>query len=247
MIRVGVRGSDLALAYAKRACNKLPCDTKIVIIKTLGDLNPNVPIHEIGGKGVFCSAIETALVNNEIDIAVHSLKDMPGDIEHPNLLVGAYLERSSPYDVILGKVFNGFTIGTSSPRRTKQLTDLYGHLNVKIKHIRGNIDTRLAKLDAGEYDAIVLAEAGLQALSIGRTTVRLPIVPAVGQGTIALQCRKDDADTIELLKHADHDLTRRHSFLERSLLKGIMGDCSTKIAAYASEDNPIKLEAVYYD
>lgn len=245
-MRIGVRGSELALAYAKRACGALPCDTEIVVIKTLGDLNPDVPVHEIGGKGVFCSAIETALVNNEIDVAVHSLKDMPGDFEHPDLLVGAYLERSSPYDVILGKVFNGFTIGTSSPRRTQQLTDLYGHMNVKIKHIRGNIDTRLAKLDVGEFDALVLAEAGLQALSIGRTTARLPIVPAVGQGTIALQCRRDDLETIEMLKHADHDLTRRQSFLERALLKGIMGDCSTSIAAYAHGDLPIRMDVVYY-
>ena len=245
-MRVGVRGSDLALAYANRACGLLPCDTEIVVVKTLGDLNPDVPVHEIGGKGVFCSAIETALVNNEIDVAVHSLKDMPGDIEHPDLVVGAYLERSSPYDVILGKVFNGFTIGLDVPMVTQQLMDLYGHMNVKIKHIRGNIDTRLAKLDNGEFDALVLAEAGLQSLKIARTTARLPITPAVGQGTIALQCRKDDLDTIEMLKHADHDLTRRQSFLERALLKGIMGDCSTSIAAFAYDDAPIKMDVVYY-
>jgi hydroxymethylbilane synthase len=245
MIRVGVRGSKLALAYAEKAVTAIGTG-EVVIIKTLGDLNPDTPIHEIGGKGVFCSAIEEQLLNRNIDVAVHSLKDMPGDIEHPDLVVGAYLERSSPYDVILGKVFNGFTIGTSSPRRTQQLLDLYGYMNVKIKHIRGNIDTRLAKLDAGEFDALVLAEAGLQALSIARTTSRLPIVPAVGQGTIALQCRRDDLDTLAMLKHADHDLTRRQSFLERALLKGIMGDCSTSVAAFAQGDNPIKMSVVYY-
>ena len=158
-MRVGVRGSKLAIAYAERVCNELPCDTEIVIIKTLGDLNPDVPIHEIGGKGVFCSAIENALFNNEIDIAVHSLKDMPGDVEHPDLEISAVLQRSSPYDVLIGKVFDGFVLGTSSPRRTSQLSQLYAHLGVTIKPIRGNIDTRLAKLDAGEYDAIVLAVA----------------------------------------------------------------------------------------
>ena len=141
-MRVGVRGSDLALAYANRACDELSCETEIVVIKTMGDLNPNVPIHEMGGKGVFCSAIETALINNEIDVAVHSLKDMPGDIQHPDLVIASYLKRNDPHDVLIGSVFEGCTIGTSSPRRREQIQELYGHLNVEIKHIRGNIDTR---------------------------------------------------------------------------------------------------------
>jgi len=252
MIRVGVRGSDLALAYAKRACNDLrscnivSCDTEIVVIKTLGDLNPDVPVSEIGGKGVFCSALELALVNNEIDVAVHSLKDMPGDWEHPDLEITSTLKRNSPYDVIIGKVFDGFTLGTSSPRRKAQLEELYAGYNVKIKHIRGNIDTRLAKLDAGEYDAIVLAEAGLHALKVVRSYSVLPIIPAVGQGTIALQCRKSDLDTIAIVKLTDHDLTHRQSNLERALLKGVMGDCSTSIAAHAEGDNPISMSTVFY-
>ena len=153
-MRVGVRGSDLALAYAQRVCNALSCDTEIVVIKTAGDLNPNVPIHEIGGKGVFCSAIESALINNEIDVAVHSLKDMPGDVEHPDLEVCGVLERNSPHDVLIGKVFDGSRIGTSSPRRQAQVRKLFP--NSKIVPIRGNIDSRLAKLDNGEYDAIIL-------------------------------------------------------------------------------------------
>ena len=132
-MRVGVRGSDLALAYANRACDELSCETEIVVIKTMGDLNPNVPIHEMGGKGVFCSAIETALINNEIDVAVHSLKDMPGDIQHPDLVIASYLKRNDPHDVLIGSVFEGCTIGTSSPRRREQIQELYGHLNVEIK------------------------------------------------------------------------------------------------------------------
>lgn len=246
MMRVGVRGSDLALAYAKRACNELPCDTEIVVIKTLGDLNPDVPVHEIGGKGVFCSAIETALMNNEIDVAVHSLKDMPGDIEHPDLIVASYLKRNEPQDVLIGNVFEGCVIGTSSPRRKEQIQELYGNLNVEIKPIRGNIDTRLQKLDDKEYDAIILAKAGLDALGISRICKPLDIVPAVGQGTIALQCRKDDAETIELVSKTNDDLTMRQSFLERALLKGMMGDCSTSVAAYAHGDAPIKMDVVYY-
>lgn len=245
-MRVGVRGSDLALAYAKRACNELPCETEIVVIKTLGDLNPDVPVHEIGGKGVFCSAIETALMNNEIDVAVHSLKDMPGDIEHPDLIVASYLKRNEPQDVLIGNVFEGCVIGTSSPRRKEQIQELYGNLNVEIKPIRGNIDTRLQKLDDKEYDAIILAKAGLDALGISRICKPLDIVPAVGQGTIALQCRKDDAETIELVSKTNDDLTMRQSFLERALLKGMMGDCSTSVAAYAHGDAPIKMDVVYY-
>ena len=245
-MRVGVRGSDLALAYANRACGLLPCDTEIVVIKTMGDLNPDVPIHEIGGKGVFCSAIETALINNEIDVAVHSLKDMPGDIEHPDLVVASYLKRNNPHDVLIGNVFEGCVIGSSSPRRKEQIQELYGNLNVEIKHIRGNIDTRLQKLDNKEYDAIILAKAGLDALNITRICKPLDIIPAVGQGTTVLQCRKDDVETIELVSKTNDDLTMRQSFLERALLKGIMGDCSTSIAAFAYDDATIKMDVVYY-
>lgn len=248
-LKIGVRGSKLALAYAERVCKELPCDTEIVVVKTTGDLHPDTPIHEIGGKKVFCSQLEDALLENTVDVAVHSLKDIPGDDEHPNLEISAVLERNSPYDVIIGNIFDGFTLGTSSPRRTAQLKSLYSNLNVKIKPIRGNIDTRLKKLDDGEYDAIVLAEAGLQVLGIDRDWVRLSIhhcTPAVGQGVIALQTIKG-SDASKIAKKINHNLTYRQAMLERSLLKGIGGDCYTKVAGYASEDNPIKLRAVYYD
>ena len=204
MLRIGVRGSKLALAYADRVCKELSCDTKIEVIQTDGDLNPDTPIHEIGGKGVFCNAIEYALKYGLIDVGVHSLKDIPGDIEHPDLHICAVLKRSRPHDVLIGKIFDGFVIGTSSPRRKAQLEQLYSGINVKIKPIRGNIDTRLEKLDAGDYDAIVLAEAGLDALGIKRDYERLPIIPAIGQGTIALQTRKDDTLTNNIVSKANH-------------------------------------------
>ena len=246
MIRVGVRGSKLALAYADKAIKAIGQGT-IEVIQTDGDLNPDTPIHEIGGKGVFCNAIEYALKYGLIDVGVHSLKDMPGDVEHPDLHICAVLERNRPYDVLIGKVFDGFVIGTSSPRRKAQLEQLYAGVNVKIKHIRGNIDTRLAKLDAGEYDALVLAEAGLDALGIKRDYERLTsMVPAVGQGIIALQTRKDDVITNEIVSKANHKLTYDQAQLERALLKGIGGDCSTRVAGHATGNNPIKLEAVYY-
>ena len=140
LLRIGVRGSKLALAYAEQVCNELSCDTKVVVIKTAGDLHPDTPIHEIGGKGVFCSAIEQALLTGEVDVAVHSLKDMPGDVEHPLLEISAVLKRNSPHDVILGNIFDGCKIGTSSPRRKAQLAQLYP--NSEILPMRGNSDTR---------------------------------------------------------------------------------------------------------
>jgi len=245
-IKIGVRGSKLAIAYADRVCAELNCSTEIIAIKTEGDLNPDTPIHEIGGKGVFCSAIEKALLERSIDVAVHSLKDIPGDIETEGLEISAVLERNRPYDVLIGKVFDGFVLGTSSPRRKAQLEELYADQHIQIKPIRGNKDTRLAKLEAGEYDAIVLAEAGLDALDIKRDYERLSITPAVGQGIIALQTRTG-SDASNIVKEINHDLTYRQAMLERALLKGIGGDCTTKVAAFASEDNPIKLEAVYYN
>ena len=241
-----MRGSKLALAYADKAIKAIGQGT-IEVIQTDGDLNPDTPIHEIGGKGVFCNAIEYGLKYGLIDVGVHSLKDMPGDVEHPDLHICAVLERNRPHDVLIGKVFDGFVIGTSSPRRKAQLEQLYAGINVQIKPIRGNIDTRLAKLDAGEYDAIVLAEAGLDALGIKRDYERLTsMVPAVGQGIIALQTRKDDAVTNEIVSKANHKLTYNQAQLERALLKGIGGDCSTRDAGHATGNNPIKLEAVYY-
>ena len=245
-LKIGSRGSDLALAYANRVCSELSCDTEIVVIKTQGDLNPNTPIHEIGGKGVFCSAIETSLLNGDIDVAVHSLKDMPG-AEHPDLIIAATLKRNSPHDVLIGKVSYGFTVGTSSPRREAQLKQLYSNIGIQIKPIRGNIDTRLEKLDNKEYDAIILAEAGLQTLDIRRTWIRVPIIPAVGQGIIALQTRKDDSSTIDVVKKANHEKTFAQARIERAFLKGIGGDCHTKIAAHATGSNPITLKAMYYD
>ena len=242
MIKVGVRGSKLALAYADKAIKAIGQGT-IEVIQTDGDLNPDTPIHEIGGKGVFCNAIEYALAEGLIDVAVHSLKDMPGDIEHPDLHICAVLERARPYDVLIGNVADNFVIGTSSPRRKAQLEQLYANHHVQIKPIRGNIDTRLAKLDAGEYDAIVLAEAGLDALQIKRDYTRLPIVPAVGQGIIALQTRKNDMQTNNIVSEVNHKLTYEHAKLERALLKGIGGDCTTKVAAHATGSNPIKLQA----
>ena len=170
---------------------------------------------------------------------------MPGQ-ETDGLSISAMLKRNSPYDVIVGKIKMDCTIGTSSPRRKAQLLDLYDSLNINIKPIRGNIYTRLEKLDNGEYDAIVLAEAGIQALDIRRTTIKLPIVPAVGQGIIALQTRTGDQATIDIVSKANHSKTFAQGQVERAFLKGIGGDCHTKIAGHATGSNPITLKAMYY-
>ncbi len=244
-MKIGVRGSKLALAYADQVIKALG-QGEVVTIETAGDTNPNTPIHEIGGKGVFCKAIEQELIDGNIDVAVHSLKDMPGDVEHPALHICAVLKRNSHRDVLIGKVKDNFVLGTSSPRRKAQLEKLYSNHSVQVKPIRGNIDTRLAKLDAGEYDAIVLAEAGLEMLGIKRDWTVLPIVPAVGQGVIALQTRINDQETNDKVKKVNDRITFEQSQLERALLKGIGGDCETKVAALATGYNPIVLEAVYY-
>ena len=244
-LRIGTRGSKLALAYTDQAIQSLDCDTEVVVVKTPGDIDQTTPIYEMGGKGVFCSTIEQELLNNNIDVAVHSLKDMPGQ-ETDGLSISAMLKRNSPYDVIVGKIKMDCIIGTSSPRRKAQLLDLYDSLNINIKPIRGNIDTRLEKLDNGEYDAIVLAEAGIQALDIRRTTIKLPIVPAVGQGIIALQTRAGDQATIDIVSKANHSKTFAQGQVERAFLKGIGGDCHTKIAGHATGSNPITLKAMYY-
>jgi len=157
------------------------------------------------------------------------------------------LKRNSPHDVIVGSVGYGCTIGTSSPRRTAQLKELYNNLDIKIKPIRGNIDTRLEKLDNKEYDAIVLAEAGLKALDIRRTWIKIPTIPAVGQGIIAIQTRKNDVDTIDIVKKVNDKKTFAQAQVERAFLKGMGGNCHTKLAAHATGSNPITLKAMYYD
>tara|TARA_B100001989_G_C24450327_1_gene418598 strand:- start:142 stop:885 length:744 start_codon:yes stop_codon:yes gene_type:complete len=245
-LRIGTRGSKLALAYTHQAIESLDCETEIVIVKTPGDEDQVTPIYEMGGKGVFCSTIEQELLQNNIDVAVHSLKDMPGE-ETEGLSITAMLKRNSPYDVIIGSIKMNCVIGTSSPRRKAQLLDLYKSLDIQIKPIRGNIDTRLKKLDNGEYDAIILAEAGLKALDIRRTTLRIPIIPAVGQGIIALQTRSNDSTVIDIVKKANHKKTFAQGQIERAFLKGIGGDCHTKIAGHATGTNPISLKAMYYD
>ena len=257
-IIIGARGSRLSLAYANYAkkliirnnqFNENEIDIKI--IKTKGDIFPKTPLSQLGGKGVFCKEIENELINKNIDIAVHSLKDLP-TIQTPNLKIQSFVERNDPRDSFLSldkKIFvqqkKGSRIGTSSIRRKLQLLNLKNDL--EILSMRGNIDTRIEKLKSKQYDGIVLAYSGLMMLGLENHVVEVfpteKILPAVGQGIIALQCRENDQNTISLIDKVNHKETFICALAERSFLESIGGDCDTAVGGYARiEGRKIKLE-----
>ena len=257
-IIIGARGSRLSLAYANYAkkliirnnqFNENEIDIKI--IKTKGDIFPKTPLSQLGGKGVFCKEIENELINKNIDIAVHSLKDLP-TIQTPNLKIQSFIERNDPRDSFLSldkKIFvqqkKGSRIGTSSIRRKLQLLNLKNDL--EILSMRGNIDTRIEKLKSKQYDGIVLAYSGLMMLGLENHVVEVfpteKILPAVGQGIIALQCRENDQNTISLIDKVNHKETFICALAERSFLESIGGDCATAVGGYARiAGKKIKLE-----
>ena len=253
-ITIGARGSKLSLAYVAKVRDLLLKEHKnlkekdiiIQTIKTSGDINQNIKLSEIGGKNLFCKEIEEKLLKNEIDIAIHSLKDMES-IENNNLLVGAYIKRNDCRDVMVSKKIknlkelnNQLKIGSSSRRRELQLKKINN--KIIFKNIRGNIDTRIKKIDENELDGIILAAAGLKSLNlenkIAFTFETNQVLPAVGQGVIAVQCKKDDINIKNLLKKINHSETELCAKAERSMLKTIGGDCETAIGglAFVKED-----------
>lgn len=250
-LTIGSRGSKLALWQAEWVRAALESmheglEVRIEIIKTSGDMIRDVPLAVIGGKGVFTKEIEEALLDNRIDLAVHSLKDLP-TILPEGLQLSAITEREDPRDALLLRAESngskasleslpsGAIVGTSSQRRIAQLRHLRG--DVLIKDLRGNVDTRLRKLDAGEYDAIILASAGLRRLGLGqRINQAIPtetMLPAVGQGALAIETRAGDRRTIQLIQPLNHEATRAACTAERALLRGLGGGCQTPIAAHA--------------
>ena len=258
-IIIGARGSRLSLAYTNYAkkliirnnqLNENEVDIKI--IKTRGDIFSKTPVSQLGGKGVFCKEIENELINKNIDIAVHSLKDLP-TIQTPNLKIQSFIQRNDPRDSFLSldkEVFikqkKGSRIGTSSPRRKLQLLNLKNDL--EILSMRGNIDTRIEKLKSKQYDGIVLAYSGLMMLGLENHVTEIfpteKILPAVGQGIIVLQCREDDKNIISLIEKINHKETFISALVERSLLESIGGDCDTAVGGYAKiEGKKITLEA----
>ena len=257
-ITIGSRGSKLSLTYANKVKNLISSfdpaiGKKITIetIKTSGDLFKDKKISEIGGKNLFCKEIEDKLIKKEIDIAVHSLKDMDS-IETKGLVIQAYLKRNDPRESFVSKKFkklsglDGAKIGSSSRRRELQLK-LFNK-NIKVENIRGNIDTRIKKVETGEYDGVILALAGLKMLKLEKfvkeTFSVKDFIPTAGQGIIAVQCREDDEDAKKILKKINHNETETCALAERSFLKTLGGDCDTAVGCVAilNKDN-IELNA----
>jgi len=253
MIVVGSRGSQLALWQARhisKCLQELGAETRLEIIKTTGDKITDVPLAQVGGKGLFTKEIEEALLAGTIDLAVHSLKDMPTALP-AGLTLAAFPEREDPRDALIGKPLRelrpGDRVGTSSLRRAAQLHAL--NRGLVIETLRGNVDTRLRKLDEGQYESIVLAAAGLRRLGWENRIQELleieVMCPAVGQGALAIETRDDGGPAFELARKLDHITTRRAVTAERSLLATLEGGCQVPIGAHAKvHGSAIDLRAI---
>ena len=259
-IIIGTRGSKLALIYANIVKKKLFElqnkynfeDVLIEKIKTDGDKILDARLSDTGGKGLFSKKIEEQLIENNIDVAVHALKDMPS-LETKGLLTECYLKRNDPREVLITKnnkileeQKKGAIIGTSSLRREFQVKRKINNFNFKL--IRGNVDTRIKKLKDGLYDGIILSLIGLKFLGLEKNISQIfstsDMIPSVGQGVIAVQCREDDLEIRNILENLNHDETKKCVNTERNILKILEGDCDTAIGAYAKvEDEKIYVEA----
>ncbi len=254
---LGTRGSKLALWQSEHVASilkeKAGVEVELKIIKTQGDKILDVALSRIGDKGLFVKEIETALLDGEADLAVHSSKDVPTQIPE-GLTLGAFLKRVDPRDVLISKSGQGLdalpagsVIGTSSLRRIAQI--LHRRPDLKIEDVRGNLDTRLRKMDGGLFDAIVLAAAGLDRMGWAEgITERIPsdvMLSAVGQGAIAIEVREGDEDMRELMAHLDDPATRAAVTAERALLRELEGGCQIPIGALGVlEDGVLKLEGM---
>jgi hydroxymethylbilane synthase len=259
-IVVGSRRSKLALTQTNWVINQLkelgaPFDFRVEEIVTKGDKILNVTLSKVGGKGLFVKEIEQAMFDKRIDIAVHSMKDMPAVLPE-GLVIGSIPEREDPRDVLisngnipLSELKSGSVIGTSSLRRSAQV--LANRPDLEIKWIRGNIDTRMAKLESGEYDGIILAASGLKRMGWAEDKVTEFIdpdicVPAVGQGALAIECREDDTELLDWLAKFTSMQTADTVFAERAFLAKMEGGCQVPIAGYATinEKDEITLTAL---
>ncbi len=250
-ITIGSRGSKLALLYAQQAKDKIIENTNLgnedILIKSIttkGDEVQDIRLSELGGKGLFSSNIEKELQLKNIDIAVHALKDMPTN-ETKGLTTDSFLERNDPREILITKnkkklkdLDQKSIVGTSSYRREFQIKKIRQDLKCKI--IRGNVDTRIRKLNEGMYDAIILSYAGVKFLKFENEISEIfsaeEIIPSAGQGVIALQCREDDYETISILNKINHEETHKRAHLERNILKVLDGDCETAIGAHSVVD-----------
>ena len=254
-IIIGSRGSKLAIIYAEKVKSEISkfYSGKIEIRKiiTSGDQNQNERLSSMGGKGMFSTDIEKELFKNKIDIAVHALKDMPS-IDTKGLITNCFLKRNSPNEILISKnlKFNdlkqGSVIGTSSFRREYQLRNVRADLVYKL--IRGNVDTRIKKLENNEYDAIILSKAGIDSLNLqNKITDEFDVaklVPCAGQGIIAIQCNENNQDILRLIEKINDKQTRIIANTEREVLKILEGDCDTAIGVFATiKNNKIELTA----
>lgn len=246
-IVVGSRRSKLALTQTNWVISQLkelgaPFEFRVEEIVTKGDKILDVTLSKVGGKGLFVKEIEQAMFDKRIDMAVHSMKDMPAVLPE-GLVIGSIPEREDHRDVLISKgniplseMRSGSVIGTSSLRRSAQI--LAKRPDLEIKWIRGNIDTRMAKLDTGEYDGIILAAAGLKRMGWAKDTVTEFIdpdvcVPAVGQGALAIECREDDRELLEWLEKFSSKKTAETVYAERAFLAKMEGGCQVPIAGFA--------------
>jgi hydroxymethylbilane synthase len=258
-IIIGSRGSKLALIYAQSAKNNIIKNTNFrgddIIIKeiiTKGDQVQDIRLSEVGGKGLFSSNIEKELQEKKIDIAVHALKDMPA-IETNGLRTEVFLKRNDPREILitsdkkkLRDLKKNSIIGTSSFRREFQIKKI--RTDIICQLIRGNVDTRIKKLNEGLYDAIILSYAGIKSLMINDKVSEIfstkEIIPSAGQGVIALQCRNNDDEIISILNKVNHNETSQRAYAERNVLKILEGDCETAVGAHARiEEDKLVLEA----
>ena len=257
-LRIGTRHSELARWQAQHVAARLrqmdgAPEVQVVFIKTEGDRITDVPLHSVDGKAFFTKEIEHALLEEKVDIAVHSLKDLATTLP-AGLALGAVLEREDPHDVLLTRDGSnidelppGARLGTSSLRRRALLARLRPDL--EFTELRGNVPTRIDKLQAGEYEAIVLAAAGVKRLGLEeKITQYLPLdrmLPAVSQGAVVAQVRSGDADTLRWIDSLDHSDTRYTTSAERALLRTLEGGCQVPVGALAIVDNElIKLHAM---
>jgi hydroxymethylbilane synthase len=255
-LRIGSRGSQLALWQANHVGGLLRGrghEVEIQIIKTTGDKITEVALSMVGTKGMFTKEIEEALADGRVHLAVHSLKDVPTELA-PEFELVAFMEREDPRDAFVSVEYAGLSslpsgarIGTSSLRRQAQLKAMLPHLDVQ--SLRGNVDTRLRKVESGEYTAIILAHSGLRRLQRTQNVREVldPSVmcPAAGQGALAIETRKDDAATREALAFLDHPPTRAGVICERAALNALGGGCQVPIGAYAQVDGRVlRIQAV---
>ncbi len=249
-VRIGTRGSQLALWQANEVARLLNSPSEIVAIRTTGDKRPDVPLASVGGKGVFIKELEEALARGEIDLAVHSLKDVPS-IVPPQFALAAFLERADPRDawvqldrIPIERMPKGAKIGTSAPRRRAQIRESFPWL--RVEDIRGNVDTRLGKLRSGLYDAVVLASAGVTRL--GRSSEITSyfsideMIPAAGQGIIVIETLADRGGEFGDINHGSSALAAR---CERGVLErfGDLLDCYSAVAVHATIDSDITIRA----